>query len=76
MPQPKGHNGQTPRTKRELTALELIDQTDDHSGVEHTAASWRDMRGLHPTSDAQVIPFPTRTVPPTEPDTTGIPVAA
>lgn len=70
MPQPKGHNGQTPRTKRELAALELIDQTDDHSGVERTAASWRDIRGIHPINDAQVIPFPKRPhVPPTEPDT-------
>jgi len=33
MPQPKGSNGQTPRTKRELAALELIDQADDHGEV-------------------------------------------
>lgn len=35
MPHPKGSNGQTPRTKRELAALELIDQTDDHGAIEN-----------------------------------------
>ena len=33
MPQRKGSNGATPRTKRELASLELIDQADDHDNL-------------------------------------------
>lgn len=48
MPQPKGSNGPTPRTMRELAALDLIDQHHDlievHNAlqvVERTAAHCR-----------------------------------